>query len=144
MSCCHIEPPVADAIVWSTNVESVGGWVVRDSTTFFIYKRRRQRSLTLSGRRDCLPVLVEPYITTPTRFVLLAADKRRTDPVMSAAPWLYPPATTFELGHLLLARLNSLMPSLMAAVVVPSEAKLSKRPAEYGPPMPWQATRELP
>lgn len=58
--------------------------------------------------------------------------------------YLYPPATTAALGHFVLARVNSLLASLMAARLVPSGRALDGRSAVYGPPTPCTQTWEAP
>lgn len=56
------------------------------------------------------------------------------------AAYLYPPATTLVLGHLLAASWNS----FVAASIAPGSVFLGKefctRPPVYAPPTPWQPT----
>jgi hypothetical protein len=54
--------------------------------------------------------------------------------------YLYPPATTGVLGHLVYAKLNNLAASFIASCVVPPGSAFSARPAVYGPPTPWTQT----
>lgn len=109
-----------------------------DTLDLILYRRAQLRDRC---RHDggALTISTPPHVSTRLDNQYQSCCGRR-----SGLSYLYPPATTAELGHLVLASVNSLLASLIAARLVPSGRALEAKSAMYGPPTPCTQTWESP